>query len=151
MNHEARCELAFPVNDAVVRAGANERVEYRVLVRLVCDVSERAIHTSTRRHGDLRHGTKLRRLNKLCEIRRARDLVGRLRIVVRPVKGMAPWICALRGRAGDGFAVQDRARARSQHAQQFLFRRATHERRVGNIVAQANSVQPALLHKNLLA
>ena len=68
MNHESGVKLAFPMDDAVVCAGTNKGVEHHVLIGLMGDMPEGAVHTATGGYGDLRHGAELGRLDELREV-----------------------------------------------------------------------------------
>ena len=76
MDHESRVEFAFPMNDAVMGAGANEGVEHLVLIGLMGDMAEGAVDTSSGGHGNLWHGTELGRLDKLCKVGSPCQLIG---------------------------------------------------------------------------
>ena len=111
---------ALPEDRAVVAVDAQQRVEHRVLVRLVGDVAERPEHPAAGRHRDLGHGTELRLGQELRQVRRPGQLVGRLRVVVGAVVGVAPGVDPLGGRLDDLLAAEHGLSLGMQHAQHLV-------------------------------
>ena len=60
MDHEALGQRSFPQNRTVVGIGADQRVQHRVLVCLVRNVSEGSKDPAAGRYGDFGHGAELR-------------------------------------------------------------------------------------------
>ena len=118
VDHEALVQRALPEDRAVVAVDADERVEPAVLVGLVGDVAEGPEHAAAGGHGDLGHGHEHRLAEELRQVRQAGHAVGRLRVVVRPVVGVAPLVGPLGKRLDDLLVAQDRLALGVQHAEQ---------------------------------
>ena len=96
MDHEAFGERAGPEDRAVVGVDAEERVELLVLVFLVGNMPACPEDPPAGGHGDLGHGREHGAGQELGQIGSPGQLVGRLRVVVGRVVGVAPGVGACR-------------------------------------------------------
>ncbi len=120
VDHEAFGQRAFPENRTVEAVGADQRVEHRILIRLVGDVPERAKHAAARRYGNLRHGDEQRLGQELRQVGGAGQPVLGLRVVVRTVVGMAPRVDPRWKRFHDFVVADKRFALGMQDTEQFI-------------------------------
>ena len=98
MNHQPRRELFLPKYRTVIAVKCHKRIKKSFLSLLERDMTEHLKNPPARSNRQLRHRCITRVSHKLSQIGRSRNLVLRLRIVVRPIIRMAPVVNTRRHR-----------------------------------------------------